>query len=89
MTRLLIGFVLMVLTSVQVGCSGSSDSEPDSLDDSSQSTVDAVAGRGAIQSASKVSVVEPKTSNSSSRSAAAIDVASFSASTDYSSDATT
>jgi hypothetical protein len=88
MRKLFINFVLMGLTSVLVGCSGSSDSGSGNSGDSIQSTVDAVAGSGAIQSASKVSVVEPKTSSSSSRSAAAIDVASFSASTDYSNDTT-
>ncbi|MEK9699659.1 MAG: hypothetical protein VW270_28030, partial [Candidatus Poseidoniales archaeon] len=77
--------------------STTSTSTPSSSTPTIQTTVDAVAGSAAIETNATVSVVAPKSSSSSSaRSSmrvlggpvAAIDVNSFSASSDYAKDAT-
>jgi hypothetical protein len=83
-TNLLI-VLLGIISFVFLGCSKKSD-------DSSSSTADtdvaAVSGSGSITLSAKVSVVEPKTTDSTARTAYAIDTTGFASTVDYNVDET-
>ena len=77
-TNLLI-VLLGIISFVFLGCSKKDDSSSSSSSD----TVSATSGSSAITLSSKVSVVEPKTTVSTARTANAIDATGFAATADY------
>ena len=72
-----LSFIIPVL----IGCAKSDDSSSSSS--SSSEDVAAASGSGAITLSSKVSVVEPKTTDSTARTANAIDTTDFATTADY------
>ena len=71
--------LLGIISFVFLGCAKKDDS-------SSSSSSDTVSASSSITLSSKVSVVEPKTTDSTSRSANAIDATAFASTTDYNKD---
>ncbi|HIB16095.1 MAG TPA: hypothetical protein EYO28_05245 [Candidatus Lambdaproteobacteria bacterium] len=81
-TNLLI--FLGIISFVFLGCAKSDDSSSSSSD----TDVTAVSGSGSITLSAKVSVVEPKTTDSTARTAYAIDTTGFASTADYNVDET-
>ncbi len=75
--------MLGIISFVLLGCAKSDDSSSSSSSSSSSDTVSATSGSSAIALSSKVSVVEPKTSDSTARTANAIDTTGFATTADY------
>ena len=76
--------ILLASSLILLGCSKSDDSSSSSSDD-----VSAASGSSAISLSSKVSVVEPKTTDSTARTANAIDTTGFATTADYNLDEST
>ena len=85
--------ILGTISLILLGCAKSDDSSSSSSSSSSTSSssgdVSAASGSSAITLSAKVSVVEPKTTDSTARTANAIDTTGFASTTDYNLDEST